>query len=266
MSRMGVTREFHQLQIVHLQYSPVGYQFEGWERLTHWDGQILGVGLSGVGCLEWAGHHLRIERGHTYLIHLHQHDYVFRNLTDEIWTIVWMYFKPHPEMPALQQHQIVPEILLVEQLLHRMVQSFHAHDHDAAQVWFEAVLLELLQRGAGGLTVTEQQQRHSYRLNELIRKIRARPQDDWTIDRMSAESALSPSQFTRVFRAHTGQSPRQFLVATRLEVACSFLELTPMSIGRIAEELCYSDAFAFSKQFKSRYGMSPSEWRESKGL
>lgn len=82
---------------------------------------------------------------------------------------------------------------------------------------------------------------------------------------MAAEIGVSSTHLSRLFRAYKGVAPIQFVVNTRLEIARSFLEMTPMTIAQIADELGYHDTFAFSHQFKKHTGKSPSQWRSEAG-
>ena len=59
-------------------------------------------------------------------------------------------------------------------------------------------------------------------------------------------------------------SPQEFLMNFRMEKAASLLCDTQSPINAIAYEVGYVDALSFSKAFKRRYGMSPSEFREKR--
>ena len=50
----------------------------------------------------------------------------------------------------------------------------------------------------------------------------------------------------------------------RMEKAGSLLTETKSPINVIAMEVGYSDSLSFSKAFRSRYGMSPTEFREKR--
>ena len=50
----------------------------------------------------------------------------------------------------------------------------------------------------------------------------------------------------------------------RIEKTCEFLEKTDLSIREIAEWMNYEYQSHFTKQFKSKMNMSPSEYRAMK--
>lgn len=68
----------------------------------------------------------------------------------------------------------------------------------------------------------------------------------------------------RVLRRHLhaeNTSVKQLIGASRHEIACQLLGNTQLSQAEIATSLCYSDATAFSRAFRSLAGMPPDRWR-----
>jgi AraC-like DNA-binding protein len=86
-----------------------------------------------------------------------------------------------------------------------------------------------------------------------------------TVQRLAAEAHLSPAHFTRLFRAHTGKSPIEWLAEKRLLQATQLLRYADMSLSDIAEQVGYADLPTFSKAFKRWLGMSPSIYRSKAG-
>jgi len=79
---------------------------------------------------------------------------------------------------------------------------------------------------------------------------------------MARRAGLSQAHFSRVFHVITGQSPRDFLMQTRLMKARHLLTGTELSINEISSRLGYADIFFFSRQFKEKIGVSPSAYRK----
>lgn len=73
---------------------------------------------------------------------------------------------------------------------------------------------------------------------------------------------ISRNYLDEIFKKEMGVSPKEFLMKYRIEKASSLLASTSNPIGLIAEEVGYSDPMTFSKVFRSRRGMSPTEYRE----
>ena len=75
---------------------------------------------------------------------------------------------------------------------------------------------------------------------------------------------ISRSYLTHVFRDTLGISPQEFLTEYRMEKAASLLGSTKSPVNVIALEVGYPDSLAFSKAFRKRFGLSPTEYRTYK--
>lgn len=74
---------------------------------------------------------------------------------------------------------------------------------------------------------------------------------------------INRSYLTNVFKREMKMSPQAYLIRIRMERASQLLRETDMPIGNIALSVGYSDALSFSKIFKQKYNISPSEYRAS---
>jgi AraC-like DNA-binding protein len=73
--------------------------------------------------------------------------------------------------------------------------------------------------------------------------------------------AMSPSALSHRYREETGRSPMASLAAMRIDLAKSFL-LRGLKLDAVARQTGFFDAFHFSKAFKKRCGISPSQFRQ----
>jgi AraC-like DNA-binding protein len=78
---------------------------------------------------------------------------------------------------------------------------------------------------------------------------------------LAKELGVSYSWFRGTFTAHTGLSPHQYLLELRLVRARSLLAETELSIKKIAAQTGFEDEFYFSRLFRQKLGLSPSQWR-----
>ena len=81
------------------------------------------------------------------------------------------------------------------------------------------------------------------------------------LEGVAAQLNLSYSAFRRLFKSHTGFSPRQFALQVALQRAQDLLARTRLPVGRIAEELGFESIFYFSRLFKRKTGDSPVAFR-----
>jgi AraC family transcriptional regulator len=78
---------------------------------------------------------------------------------------------------------------------------------------------------------------------------------------LAAAVSLSPSQFTRQFRASTGQSPHQFLLRLRLDQACRLLRTGSAPIGEVAVDCGFSHQEHLTRVMRARLGTTPAALR-----
>ncbi|WP_316770244.1 helix-turn-helix domain-containing protein [Streptomyces sasae] len=80
---------------------------------------------------------------------------------------------------------------------------------------------------------------------------------------LAASAALSSSQFTRGFRASTGQSPHQFLLRLRLDAACRLLRTGSTPIAEVAAACGFSHQEHLTRVMRARLGTTPAALRRS---
>ena len=83
-----------------------------------------------------------------------------------------------------------------------------------------------------------------------------------SISLLAKTANLSQSRFFSVFKASLGVSPMAYLMNLRLSRASILLDIPALSISEIASKCGISDVYYFSKAFKQKYGVSPSEFRK----
>lgn len=80
-------------------------------------------------------------------------------------------------------------------------------------------------------------------------------------ERMAAACHFSASQFNRIFRQTMGQSPQQYLVRHRLEIAKRLLAQTDLPLSEIAMRVGFYDASVLGKKFRELEGVTPRGYR-----
>ena len=81
-----------------------------------------------------------------------------------------------------------------------------------------------------------------------------------SLDQIAENMYLSPFYISKIFKSETGDAPIQHLIKIRLEKAKELLELgTAGSVQEVAALVGYDDAYHFSKLFKKRFGITPTQ-------
>ncbi|BDG72241.1 AraC family transcriptional regulator [Roseomonas fluvialis] len=81
------------------------------------------------------------------------------------------------------------------------------------------------------------------------------------LSELAGAAGLSLWHFARAFKAATGQTPHQFVMARRLAHALRLLARTSQSITSVAVCCGFSDQAHLTRCFRSRYGTTPAAYR-----
>jgi transcriptional regulator GlxA family with amidase domain len=84
-----------------------------------------------------------------------------------------------------------------------------------------------------------------------------------TVDRLAEAAHLSPRQFSRAFRAETGQSPAKAIENLRLEAARVMMEQTRHPIDVVARETGFGDRRRLRQAFLRTFGQPPQTIRRN---
>ncbi len=99
-------------------------------------------------------------------------------------------------------------------------------------------------------------------VKQAIHYLTAQYAEPISIELMAESLGYNRAYLSRLFKRHTGVSPVTFLVRLRLDRARRLLrERTELTVEQVASSVGFQDALYFSKQFKSAYGQSPTEFR-----
>jgi len=82
------------------------------------------------------------------------------------------------------------------------------------------------------------------------------------IDDIAIELGVSRSSFFKKLKSLTGIAPVDFIKEIRIQRAVQLIEAGESNISQIAYTIGMNDPRYFSKCFKQKYGMTPSEYRE----
>lgn len=85
-------------------------------------------------------------------------------------------------------------------------------------------------------------------------------QEDFSIDTLSLEMAMSRSVFFKKIKSLIGQSPQDLIRDIKMKKATTLLSEKKYNIGEIAYLTGYPNAKYFSTAFKKYYGKTPSEY------
>lgn len=107
--------------------------------------------------------------------------------------------------------------------------------------------------------------KHATAFKRALRHIRDHYAEELTLADVAAHAGLSPSYFSKVFKAELGESFSEHVNRLRVERAVLLLKDTAQGLSQIAGAVGFEDQSYFTKVFKRLMGVSPGRFREAGG-
>ena len=86
---------------------------------------------------------------------------------------------------------------------------------------------------------------------------------DISLDDVSREVNISPYYFSKLFKDETGEGFIEYLTNIRIEKAKGLIADTDYSMKEICQMVGYTDPNYFSRAFKKKVGVTPTEYKET---
>ena len=84
-----------------------------------------------------------------------------------------------------------------------------------------------------------------------------------TLDDLVETFFISKTRLIDLFSKNFGVTPYQYFISQRIDMACSLLKSSNLSVREITDMLQFADPHYFSSFFKSRIGCSPTDYRKN---
>jgi len=231
--------------------------------------------VSGNGSFSLNGTHYICGAGDTFVIFpgaLHQ--YVAAEV--EPWHYVWVAFHGHRSEPLLQQLGITPERPVVRgsgtrkafSLYRKLRRTLRDAERPAladleAEGLLRLLLHELSLASAAQLPSAPSAESPAKRqVEQAMRWLELQHAQPISIEQLSKSLGYHRTHLSKIFKETIGLSPMQYLMQIRLERAKSLLG-SRWSVEEVASSVGFADPLYFSKQFRKRFGVSPTAFRRS---
>ncbi|MFX0556497.1 helix-turn-helix transcriptional regulator [Maribacter sp. CXY002] len=100
-------------------------------------------------------------------------------------------------------------------------------------------------------------------IRELAKKITNNVAVEYTLEKLSQESGLSQAKLQEGFKLLYTRTVTEYIRHVRLEAARDYLSTTDMNISQVVYSIGFSSRSYFSKIFKNKYNISPSEFHNN---
>lgn len=100
-------------------------------------------------------------------------------------------------------------------------------------------------------------------IRSIAKKIVTNFSVDYSVEGLSKESGLSQAKLQEGFKLLYTRTVTEYIRHVRLEAARDFISTTDMNISQVVYTIGFSSRSYFSKIFKAKYGLSPSEFQHN---
>lgn len=128
----------------------------------------------------------------------------------------------------------------------------------------QGILLQLVSRFIRPTTAfgnASEKHRHSD-IGFVLRFIHTHLDKKLTVEQLAGLQGLNCDYFSRQFQKVLGVRPLDYIINKRLERAKLLITTSSLSLQEIADRVGVFDIYYFSKLFKSRFGIAPSQYRK----
>jgi AraC-like DNA-binding protein len=106
--------------------------------------------------------------------------------------------------------------------------------------------------------------KHRMAVQKILDLIEAKLHDPPTLDELAFLAGLSRSYFSSVFKEVVGMRLQDYLFQARINKAKDLLSDINLTIKQVAYKVGFRDPDHFSRTFKKKTGITPTNWRLEK--
>jgi AraC-like DNA-binding protein len=221
---------------------------------------VLMVATKGRGAAYIAGEYRDFKNGMAYLMPnkvLHAYAATGRS----VWRVCWVcYVDPTTELSIISGDR--PKLVYAHgEPLDEAIYGLYRESTQDAKPSIQKLYVDLIHEFSCRIA---QDLRSDERLIKLWKTVEENIKDSWTLDWLARTAGMSIELLRILCERSTGRSPMKQLTFLRMQRAAVSLSSTQDKVASIAEEVGFSDPFAFSVAFKRNLGLSPRDYRTMK--
>lgn len=140
--------------------------------------------------------------------------------------------------------------------------SSHAHGRLACADLIRSLLIDLEHWAMQMQQGSTAQRLHRQKMLAVAATMRQHPADIAPVSILARRYGYSTAHFHDIFKQVHGISPQNYAIKVRIDRARQLLSESDLTISQIADILGYRDVYFFSRQFKTRTGHAPTDYRK----
>ncbi len=233
------------------------------------NGYLIHYVLSGAGIYKARGKIFRLKAGDAFLICPDELIYYEADIHSP-WTYTWIgmqgiKIKGYLERTSLPDNLVIhygedEELKLCHMKMAEANELSKNRDLMMNSILYEYLFLLVRKFPGQKPPVNEKPSGH---VEEALQYIEDHYCDSITIQDIADYLNINRSYLHRIFKSYTGASIQSCLLDYRIRQACILLKTTSLSVRAIAHSVSYVDPLYFSRLFRQKMGVSPSEYRRN---
>lgn len=236
---------------------------------TDKESYILFYTVAGAGLIEQGSQQVELPAGSALLLNCRTPQSYCTAPGQESWQHYWVHLDgagvANMAETLLPQNRLTPVRVSGWEMQPLFESIFAEWDRGtvAAQIETGLTLHRMLALLAARLLAGDASRSNRALIEQATGYIRAHYAEPLSLDALLAQTPVSKSWFLRLFRQHTGTTPYNFLLSTRITRAKELLVLTDFAVSEIAHQVGFGDESNFSTRFTAMVGQSPQQYRKS---
>jgi len=195
--------------------------------------------------------------------------HMYRPLLETGWHEYWVGFKGIYFSRLLEEGRFSPDSVFFQTGLHNHILSFFNQIFD--EVRYQRPLYQLktcasiLSIIAEVLTRERRKEQPNYYEKIVARAKYLMESNVYSVINLpgiSDQVGVSTSRLNEIFKTYTSMTPYQYFIQIKIHKAESLLEQEDIPVKEAAYRMGFEDQYYFSRLFKNKTGVSPSDWKK----
>ena len=155
------------------------------------------------------------------------------------------------------EHQFITDLISTIQTERSMKYPFHER---LCALLGEQLVAKLARLCASPESISVSAETYKVLCN-LRERLHASLSEDWSVEKMAAETNFSPSYFHSIYRSVFGISPKHDLLRLRLRHAKALLAHSNLTMTEGAQQSGFRSNFHFIRSFRTAFNITPNQYR-----
>ena len=194
--------------------------------------------------------------------------HMYRPLPETGWQEYWVGFKGAYFSRLLEEGRFSPEHIFFQTGLHDSILSFFNQIFDEVRgqrPLYQFKTCALILSLVAEVLIRERREQPNYYEKIVARAkylMESNVYSAMNLPGISEQLGISTSRLNEIFKTYTSMTPYQYYIHIKIHKAEGLLEQEDISVKEAAYKMGFEDQYYFSRLFKNKTGVSPSDWKK----